>query len=263
MDFLTDLFEAGLGYSSLNTARSALSAFGLTFSNVPVGRHPLVVRFMKGVFNIRPVVHNNVNIWDVSFVLRYLTRLSPVSDLSLKDLTFKLVMLIALTNASRSQTIHLLDLKHMQKRKDGFYFTMNSLLKQSRPGYKNPQISLKAYPPDRRLCVFSVMKEYLQRTESIRCRENRLIISYIKPHKSVSSNTIARWIKTVMCRAGINTEIFTAHSVRSASTSKAKLNCVPISDILSKAGWSNMSTFAKFYDKNISRDKFGESVLKI
>ena len=48
LDFLTSLFENGLGYSSINTARSALSALGLMFDNVLVGVHPLVVRFMKG-----------------------------------------------------------------------------------------------------------------------------------------------------------------------------------------------------------------------
>lgn len=54
LDFLTSLFENGLGYSSINTARSALSALGLMFDNVLVGAHPLVIRFMKGVFNLRP-----------------------------------------------------------------------------------------------------------------------------------------------------------------------------------------------------------------
>jgi hypothetical protein len=35
---------------------------------------------------------------------------------------------------------------------------------QSRPGYRNQQIHLKAYSPDRRLCAFTVLKEYLYRT---------------------------------------------------------------------------------------------------
>ncbi|VDI71102.1 Hypothetical predicted protein [Mytilus galloprovincialis] len=264
LEFLTYLFECGLSYSALNSARSALSAFGLTFDNVPVGKHPLVIRFLKGVYHLRPTVHNDVNIWDVSIVLRLLRRLSPVADISVKDLTLKLVMLIALTNATRSQSIHLLKLSNMQKQKDCFRFKIFDLLKQSRPGYKNPEVILKSFPPDRRLCVYLELKEYLKRTVDIRSEEDSLILSYIKPHKKVSCSTISRWIKSIMCRAGIDTSIFKAHSTRSASTSKAKRNIVPYSDILAKAGWSSSTTFGKFYDKTVTTsDVFAEKVLQI
>ncbi|VDI37510.1 Hypothetical predicted protein [Mytilus galloprovincialis] len=264
LEFLTYLFECGLSYSALNSARSALSAFGLTFDNVPVGKHPLVIRFLKGVYHLRPTVHNDVNIWDVSIVLRLLRRLSPVADISVKDLTLKLVMLIALTNATRSQSIHLLKLSNMQKQKDCFRFKIFDLLKQSRPGYKNPEVILKSFPPDRRLCVYLVLKEYLKRTVDIRSEEDSLVLSYIKPHKKVSCSTISRRIKSIMCRAGIDTSIFKAHSTRSASTSKAKQNNVPVSDILAKAGWSSSTTFGKFYDKTVTTtDVFAEKVLQI
>ncbi|XP_063436212.1 uncharacterized protein LOC134717647 [Mytilus trossulus] len=202
LEFLTNLFECGLSYSGLNSARSALSAFGLTFDNVPVGKHPLAIRFLKGVYHLRPSVHNDVNIWDVSIVLRLLRLLSPVADISVKDLTFKLVMLIALTNATRSQSIHLLKISNMQKQKDCFRLKIFNLLTQSRPGYKNPEVILKRFPPDRRLCVCLVLKEYLKRTVDIRSEEDSLILSYIKPHKKVICLTISRWIKSVMCRAG-------------------------------------------------------------
>ena len=45
---------------------------------------------------------------------------------------------------------------------------------------------------------------------------------------------------------------FSAHSVRAASTSKAKTNLVPVDNILKVAGWSNAETFARFY-KNLLR----------
>ena len=51
IQFLTTLFETNLSYSSLNTARSALSTF-ITVDGIPIGSHPLVVRFLKGVFNL-------------------------------------------------------------------------------------------------------------------------------------------------------------------------------------------------------------------
>ena len=49
-----------------------------------------------------------------------------------------------------------------------------------------------------------------------------LIISYGKPHKPVSSETISRWIKDELSKAGVNTSVFKVHSCRSASSSKAR-----------------------------------------
>ena len=54
-DFLTSLFDTGLSYSSINTARSALSSvLVIENSKMPFGQLPLVRRFMKGIFELRP-----------------------------------------------------------------------------------------------------------------------------------------------------------------------------------------------------------------
>lgn len=55
LEFLAELFESVFGYSAINTARSALSTI-VNINNVPVGQHPLVKRFMRGIFNERPVL---------------------------------------------------------------------------------------------------------------------------------------------------------------------------------------------------------------
>lgn len=52
LNFLSYLFDSGLNYSTLNTARSALSNV-ITLSDNPTisfGKHPLVIRYMRGVF---------------------------------------------------------------------------------------------------------------------------------------------------------------------------------------------------------------------
>lgn len=74
---MTMLFHKGLSYNALNATRSAL---GLCFDNILVGKHPVIIRFMRAVHNLRPSVQNTVHIWDVSVVLRFLITLSPVSD---------------------------------------------------------------------------------------------------------------------------------------------------------------------------------------
>ena len=157
----------------------------------------------------------------------------------------------------------MLSVNKLQKLRSEFILQFKGLLKQSRPGFDCSELHLKAYPPDRRLCVFTVLKEYLSRTKTLRQNnEDALLISYIKPFKPVTSNTISRWVKIVMIRAGIS-EMFGAHSARSAVVSKANLSGVPIQEIMKKAGWSNQSTFAKFYNKKVSQQgEFENKVLK-
>ena len=53
--FLYDLFQSGVGYSVMNTAQSSLSTF-INIDVVPVGRYPVITRFMKGVFNNKPAL---------------------------------------------------------------------------------------------------------------------------------------------------------------------------------------------------------------
>ena len=126
------MFEKNLSYSSLNTARSALSTV-ITVDGMSIGNHPLVVRFLKGVFNLRPPVPRYKEVWDVSTVLRFLKTLSPVSSLSLKNLSLKLVMLLSLVTAQRGQTLHLLDVNLMSTYDSSIVFAFNKPLKQSTP----------------------------------------------------------------------------------------------------------------------------------
>ena len=48
VDFLSELFQAGLQYSTLNCYRSAISSTIPQVVGCPVGQHPLVCKFMKG-----------------------------------------------------------------------------------------------------------------------------------------------------------------------------------------------------------------------
>ena len=52
VNYLAGLYNTGIGYSALNTARSALSSYVILPDNLPFGTHPLVRRFIKGVLKI-------------------------------------------------------------------------------------------------------------------------------------------------------------------------------------------------------------------
>lgn len=178
LDFLTELYNTGLGYSAINTARSAISSILLSTGAVSFGSHPLVVRFLRGVYNSRPSLPRYTEIWDVRIVLDKLREMSPASTLALKELTYKLVMLIALVSAQREQTIHLLNIKNMTKTQSSYSFTITELTKTKKPGHKADIITLMAFTPEIRLCVYHCLEEYIQRTEKLRSDDGQLFISF-------------------------------------------------------------------------------------
>ncbi|XP_071502116.1 uncharacterized protein [Diadema antillarum] len=256
LEFFTHMFyEENLSYSAINSARSALATFlVLEDEQFTVSTHPLLSRFMRGVFQLRPPRPRYSEIWDVNIVFRYLRSLAPANSLSLKQLTMKLCMLLALISTQRVQTLHCLNLDSMILKQSMVSFKVNEHLKQSRPGNFGLDVLLKAYPPDRRLCVVTYIKAYLRRTKEIRGEESHLFISFRKPFKRVTAQTISRWIKEIMTGAGIDTTMFSAHSTRAASSSAANRADVPIPLILAKAGWSKERTFRKFYDKPLQEE---------
>ena len=111
IEYLLSLFNSGWGYSCLNTARSALSSVLFYQNGIAIGSHPLIVRFMKSVFERRPSRYTST--WDINIDLSYIKSLSVNALLSLKDLSHKLACLLVILSGQRVQTIHLLDIKHM------------------------------------------------------------------------------------------------------------------------------------------------------
>ena len=75
------------------------------------------------------------------------------------------------------------------------------------------------------LCPVEAVNSYIDRTKSLRIQEgsavDQLLVACIKPHHAVTSSTIARWLKTLLEQAGIDTTLFKAHSTRGASVSAA------------------------------------------
>ena len=88
--------------------------------------------------------------------------------LSPKDLSFKfLLLLFLLVSGQRGQTFHMLNVNDMAVSDNGFNFVILNNLKQSRPGYHNPQPKLVP-SEDSSLSVVTNCKEHLKRTNSLR-----------------------------------------------------------------------------------------------
>ena len=199
--------------------------------------------------------------WDVEVVLAYIDSLHPLQDLSLKDLTFKLVTLIALITGQRCQSIHFMSLDFMQHTSQKFRFVIEDLIKTSKPGSKLPVLILPKYDQNERRCAFRTMEHYLCVTEPLR-KSNYVFVSYTKPHKAVHKETISRWIKTTLCSAGVDISTFKSHSTRAAATSSANRAMVPLETIMKAASWQNTETFRLFYNKPLqTEDEFALAIL--
>ena len=93
---------------------------------------------------------------------------------------------------------------------------IKDFLKQSNVRNNKIKLKLRMFKEEPSLCVVRCLKSYLRRTKDLRSSDN-LLISYLKPHKAVSKQTISRWIKKVMFEAGIDTNVFKSHSTRAAA----------------------------------------------
>ena len=262
MEFLTSLYEGNLAYSSINTARSALSSFLQIQSPIPFGQLPIVKRFMKGIYELRPCFPKHNSIWKLATVFDHFRNQKSATELSLKELSLKVAFLLCLLSGQRCQTISFLDIQEMDSLEDRYVFHIKEKLKQSRAGYHIRPLEFRKYPTEEKLCVFTHLQEYIKRTENIRSLNTKLLISFIKPHCPISKDTLARWVKSVLSSAGIDTNRFTAHSTRAASSSHLAQRNFSITDIIDAVGWKSEQTFQKFYNKSEERFNFGNCFLE-
>lgn len=265
LEFLTDLYDEGKQYRTINTARSAISMTHDEVDGFKVGQHPLTIRFFRGIFNSRPPAPRYSETWDVDKVLVYIQNLPDNSQLSLQSLTHKLAMLFALSNADRCSELASLDLRFRSVTREGVRFVIPGLTKTRRSGPPKDAF-YPSFTEDRRLCPVVTLKAYEQRTNEVRSKTDRtpqlLFISVRRPYTPVKPATIGHWIQKVMTQAGIDTKIFSAHSTRGASTSKARRAGVSVPEILKAADWGSVSTFRRFYHRPVQDNDFGRKVLR-
>ena len=109
IEFLSSEFTEGKQYRTLNSYCSAISMTHQPIDGVLVGKHPLICRLLKGIYNSRPPQPKFSTTWDVGKILDYIRSLGPTGLLNLRQLTHKLAMLLALVYTSRASELHALD----------------------------------------------------------------------------------------------------------------------------------------------------------
>ena len=189
----------------------------------------------------------------------------PSDSLSLQSLTIKTVKLMALARPCRAD-LAALDLNSRSYIPEGVVFKSTHLSKQSRPSHHQADFFFPSFQTDSCLCPVKTLKVYEQKTSAFRtnCKENFLFRSFIGKHGPVSASTIARWIKSCLHKAGIDTSKFQAHFTRAAAATKAAMSGVTVEEIMKAADWSGEGVFQMFfifYYRPCHSVKFGTSVL--
>ena len=164
LTFLSDSFDNGLQYRSINALRSTLSVTHPKIDGYPVGQHAYLVNLLRRILNQHPPKPRYSQTWDVSMVTSHLVEMGNSSALSLKHLSWKLATIFAMFTLFKTKTTRL-----------------------------DP-----SFTEDTKLCPVACFRQYITCTTTFRTtlesEPKSLFISYIKPHHPVSPSTIARWI---------------------------------------------------------------------
>jgi len=182
-------------------------------------------------------------------VLEFIRLQGANESLSFKDLSAKLVCLIALATLLRVSDIAGIDFESISIEEFDAYFSLSRPMKAQHSGPLK-RIRLRSHQDEAIICPVVCLRNYISRTDSFRSEDDggNLIVGLISPHGPVSGSTVGRWIKELLGRAGIDA-VFSAHSTRSAAASAAVRAGVSIDKVLRAGHWQRKSTFDRFYSR--------------
>ena len=104
-------------------------------------------------------------VWDVKQVQDFpKEKFGDNDQLSNKELTLKVTILLALTTPSGISALHILNLNLMMKTSEYYEFRFHKLHKSWRRGESPPSLKIYAFPSDKALCVVAALDCYIERS---------------------------------------------------------------------------------------------------
>ena len=255
-NFLASEFGRNLSYGYIKGYTAALADY------IKEVDFQAINQLKKGMHNVRPPKAKYCVIWDVNNVLTFLSAMRTDTPMFLSQ---KVATLLMILSGNRVNMLSHMKITHMVISEEECVFQFEDPLKHTREGFKTDIMRYRAYP-DKTLCPVHAIATYLGHRNSL-CGDPNLFITTVSPYRKAHHDTIARWIKEVLCASGIDTRTYQAHSCRAASTSIAALAGVSLSTIIKSASWCNVSTFKRFYHKEIAdyydveEQNFGQALL--
>ncbi len=209
LSFLQERLERRLSPSTLKVYVAAITAHHDAVDSRSMGKHDLIVRFLRGARRLNPSRPPLMPSWDLSIILAGLQRgpFEPLDSVELKYLSAKTTLLTALTSIKRVG-----DLQAFSVSEECLVFGPNysHVVLRPRPGYvpkvpttpfRDQVVNLQALPSEEAdlalelLCPVRALRIYVDRTRSFRSSE-QLFVCYggQQKGKAVSKQRLAHWI---------------------------------------------------------------------
>ncbi len=189
LSFLQERLERRLSPSTLKVYVAAIATHHDAVDGRSLGKHDLIVRFLKGARRMIPSRSHLVPSWDLSIVLAGLQRgpFEPLDSVKLKFLSLKTALLTALTSIKWVG-----DLQAFSESEECLVFgpVFSQVVLRPRPGYvpkvpttpfRDQVVNLQALPSEEAdpalalLCPVRILRIYVDRTRSIRSSEQLFV----------------------------------------------------------------------------------------
>ncbi|KAI2644633.1 Tyrosine recombinase slr0733 [Labeo rohita] len=259
LSFLQEKLERRLSPSTLKVYVAAIAAYHDAVDRASLGKHQLIVRFLRGARRVNPPRPHLVPSWDLSIALQGLREVpfEPLASVELKHLSLKTAFLTALASIKRVG-----DLQAFSVDKACLEFGPGDfhVILRPRLGYVPKVVNLQALPLEEAdpasalLCPVRTLRIYVDRTRHFR-RTEQLFVCFGGQQKgnAVSKQRLAHWVVDAIslsyqnqgepCPLGVH-----AHSTQSVASSYALAHGASLADICRAAGWATPNTFARFYN---------------
>ena len=180
-----------------------------TIEGYDSGKHPLVCRYMKGVYNSNPSLPKRSFTWDAEVVVKYL---SSLIKKSLLVVSRKLASLLIILCGQRGREIlSVMDIRNTTIEENFLIIRKGDRLKITSNKFHVGKITFAVYG-NANVRPVKLFKQYIDVTTPLRDSINCLFITTSKPYRPVSTDTLARWIKSVLHDAGIDMTIFSPNN---------------------------------------------------
>ena len=159
-------FTEGKEYLIIKVYRSAVSVTLPRLEGINAGQHRLVCHDMRRIVQKKPPLPRHSSSWDVSKALAHITSLGDNAILSLKQLSEKLVVLLALTSAERGSELAAHDLRFRKYHLEEIDFNLPELTRSVHVG-KHLFVHA-SFPQDKILCPCECLRAYEAHTATLR-----------------------------------------------------------------------------------------------
>ena len=255
VEFLVDQQAGGAQYRYLGVLRSTVSMLADPIEGVRLGEHPRVNQLFKGFYRKNPPRSRYSSTWSIDTILDFYRRVDiPNAELSLKEHTIKLALLLGIYLLARAADLNVLLAENYAERDHKIEILLATTMKQQRSGTLKP-VSIYVQE-DVNTCPVATFLSYVHRTREFRERRDGgarklLFLSLDSRHVNVKSSTISKWILFGLEKVGVDISTYKAHSLRGAAASTFRAHGMSLARILKRGRWSTMSVFKKHYLRDL------------